>query len=1089
MSLPPAQSPGQSGCPRPPAVFAGLPNCAAKAWLALSNFSSRGRGAVFCAREEEEVSDFLRSAEALNSITGGKIRLKTIQFGEERLSRAAAMNLFVSAAKGEIVLAGASWRSLALPAPEPAEFTVNIQTITRGGALRRDALCGSLAQAGYERAEFVEQPGEYAVRGAVVDVYPPSLKSPARLYFSGDRVESIRLFDIETQSTSGFLDSLEIIPCKTDDGAVSLRERLAGQLELLLDKTLPADEAGQPPPDGAAAALLYPVPLAADAGNFGAARHPAFNGDMARVISEIERLGAAGMKVCVSCLNRGELERVSELFAEHRARAGAELCVSRLREGFAHPPSGFAVMTSGDIFARRYSSGSLLEKFDSSNAKRIRFKDLKPGDFVVHEHYGIAKYLGLRTISPEGASVSGDSPDAVECLLLEYKNNHRLFVPLYDFSRVRKFVGAEGKRPRLSGLSGKSWGEVKKRVKKGVEDAAKEILRIEAERAAAQSPVLAGDPHIEREFADSFPFEETPDQAKAIDVISGDLELPRPMDRVLAGDVGFGKTEVAMRAALRCALSGRQAALFAPTTVLAAQHYRTFSQRFAGFPVKLAMLCRFQTAAEQKTIVADLRAGAVDIVIGTHRLLSKDIAFKNLGLCIIDEEHRFGVHQKEKVRQIARGVHTLLLSATPIPRTLYQSMSGLREISVIETPPSGRMPIATRVSPWDDKIAAAAIREELQRGGQVYYVHNRVRTMASRLAFLQTLVPEARIRPAHGQMEGAELERAMFDFFNRSYDVLLASTIIESGLDMPEVNTLIVENAHEFGLSQLYQLRGRIGRGDKKAYCYLFYPPWLDRCKKGESPPDDADFADESVPLKRRGRPARRGAKSAQPQADRAGMTEEACQRLAALMEFSELGSGFRLAMRDLEIRGAGELLGLRQHGFINEVGLSLYCDMLSSEVSRLKGGARRQLQPASFDAPVPAFIPPDYMPDETERLNWYRRLLGADDKTADEILAKLEDVSGPAPQSVKNIAEVMKLRHLAARSGVRHLEFNNGALEIYFLREAPPPSDTGARLLAKYADRVRFLPSPLGDGARITAGGADSLDFAREIVSFLRHG
>ncbi|MFA5937676.1 MAG: DEAD/DEAH box helicase, partial [Candidatus Paceibacterota bacterium] len=649
MTHPPEQSPGK----RSPIAFAGLPNCTAKAWLAVSRFSARGRGAVFCARDEEEVSDFLESATALNSITGGCIRLKTIQFGEERLSRAAAMNQFVSAAKGEVVLAGASWRSLSLPAPDPTGFAVAVQTVTRGSSIGRDTLCAALIKAGYERAEFVEQPGEYAARGAVVDVYPPSLPHPARLFFSGNRVESIRFFDIETQSAGEFSESLEIIPCGAEPDGISLQARLSGQLDFIVDKNAPGNDEAAPPSE-TAAALLYPVPPEAGAENFGAARHPVFNGDIARVAAELERLGAAGMKTYVSCLNRGEAERVSELFSERRVRAKAELYVSRLREGFSHPPSNFAVITSGDIFARRYSSGSLLKKFDSSNAKRIRFKDLKPGDFVVHEHYGVAKYLGLRTLSADGLAAAGDSTDAVECLLLEYKNSHRLFVPLTDFARVQKFVGAEGKRPRLSTLGGKTWNEVKSRVKKGVEDAAKELLRIEAERAAAQSPVLPGDPHIEREFADSFPFEETPDQSKAIDKIAADLELPKPMDRVLAGDVGFGKTEVAMRAALRCALSGRQTAVFAPTTVLAAQHFRTFSQRFAGFPVKLALLCRFQTKAEQKTAIEDLRAGAVDIVIGTHRLLSKDIAFKNLGLCIIDEEHRFGVHQKERIRRIAR---------------------------------------------------------------------------------------------------------------------------------------------------------------------------------------------------------------------------------------------------------------------------------------------------------------------------------------------------------------------------------------------------------------------------------------------------
>jgi transcription-repair coupling factor (superfamily II helicase) len=1060
----------------------GLPNTAAKAFFALSRFPG---GAVFCARGEEEVSSFLESAQALAQIIG-KAPPAIIHFGEERLSR--------SVATGELaktngpVFIGASFDSLHMPAEDPAAFAGETKTISRRYNVRRAELCAWLEKAGYERAEFVERHGEYAVRGAVMDIFPPALQKPARIFLAADQVESIRVFDIETQNTGLFLDALELPPCRKATGETPLYKILEGKYPFILDSTAPAAEGAAEPPRPENAVEIRPLPPDGSGEDFGAQRNIPFNSDINLVLRETQRLRGLGMRVIISCLNRGELERVEELFG--RQNAGPEFTVAKLREGFYSRAANIAIITSGDIFSRKYTGGALLKKFDSTNAKRIRFKDLKAGDFVVHETYGIARYLGLRALEPDGSPAAGNSPDAVDCLLLEYKNGHKLFVPLADFAKVQKFVGAEGTAPRLAALGGKAWNEVKARVKKGVEEAAKEILKMEAERAASQAPVLGGETHMEREFADSFPYEETPDQTKAINSILADLELPKPMDRVLAGDVGFGKTEVAMRGALRCALSGGQVAVVVPTTVLAAQHYRTFKERFAGFPITIAMLCRFQTAAEQKKIIADMRSGACDIVVGTHRLLSKDISFKRLSLCIVDEEHRFGVRQKEKIKRLIKGAHTLMMSATPIPRTLYQAMSSLREISVIETPPSGRMPISTRVTPWDDKIAAAALREELARGGQVYYVHNRVRTLASRMEYLQKLVPEARFVCAHGQMDGETLEQAMWDFFNRKYDVLLASTIIESGLDMPEVNTLIVEDAQNFGLSQLYQLRGRIGRGDKKAFCYLFYPQWLEQIKKDGSVPAvradiPGDFEMEEGP--RRGR-----RKKNKPLKTRAEMTEEACKRLSALMEFCDLGSGFRLAMRDLEIRGAGELLGLRQHGFINEVGLSLYCELLNSEVRKLRGNAAPQTVLASFDAPVQAHIPPDYLPDDNERLNWYRRLLGADGTNADTLLAQLEDLCGPAPQSVRNITEIMKLRHRAAKAGVRHMEFNDGTMDIYFRKDSPPPPDVIARLMARYSGEISFMQSQLGDGVRIaprqpSAQKADALKCAAEAVSFLK--
>jgi len=602
----------------------------------------------------------------------------------------------------------------------------------------------------------------------------------------------------------------------------------------------------------------------------------------------------------------------------------------------------------------------------------------------------------------------------------------------------------------------KRWSEVKHRVRKGVEDVARQILKTEAERALAKGFAFSEESHIEREFADSFPFEETPDQKNAIDNILRDMSMYKPMDRILVGDVGFGKTEVVMRAAFKCVAGGRQASVLVPTTILADQHYRTFKERFAGFPVNIAMLCRFQTRAEQKKVLLDLAAGAIDIIIGTHRLLQKDIRFKELGLMAVDEEHRFGVKDKEKLKVLAKGVHTLMLSATPIPRTLYQTLSSLRDMSVIESPPTGRLPISTVTAPWKKETVISAIRAELSRAGQVYYVHNRVETLPSRINLLKSLVPEARFCMAHGQMDSAILEETMWDFAGGKYDVLAASSIIESGLDIPSANTLIVDGAHEFGLAQLYQLRGRIGREKQKAFCYLLYPEWLKMEKPSDSPSERKDT-----------------------------LSEDARKRLSALQEFTELGSGFRLAMRDLEIRGAGELLGTKQHGFLNEVGLGLYCELLTQEINRLKkAGTQETPEETAVDLKISAYIPDDYLPDDLERLNFYKRFLNAEADKLKYLLEELEELCGKAPEPVRNMADLMILRKKAARIGVRLIRQTETGIDIFFSSGVRVPADSIIKWQSRYGEGITFMPSKMGDGIRLSGHHEKPLETVREAIS-----
>lgn len=1053
----------------------GLPNASAKAYFTLLRLLAEGGNAAFVTEDEEEAADFLDALKALHALAGDKFPLSTFFIGSDESARSAALfHIAEEKKRGAARLCAAiTAENLALALAEEGAVAASAFSIDAGEDLPRTELLRYLDACGYQRAEFVESTCEYAVRGSVVDIFTADPERAVRLYFAGNRAESIRVFDIETQEAKETLENLFILPAKTAAGKIPLPKWLGDSFQYLVSPPkVTADEQTPPwlallPQDRSFAASFFPAP---DGNSFGATENISFQTGLSVFADEARRLRATGNRVVIACTNRGEQERLEELLAGTQASNFCELAIGRLNEGFIHKDSNLAVIASGELLNRRYSSSRLIRKFDRSSSRRIRFKDLKAGDFVVHEDYGVGRYMGLRAFPAEGqGEMEGET---IDCLTIEYKNSHKLFVPLYDFKKVAKYVGGEGRAPRLAALDTKTWTEVKARVKKGVEEIARELLKLEAGRAAVSIDPLFGDPRIEREFAESFPYEETPDQTAAIQAVLADLSSPKPMDRVLAGDVGFGKTEVAMRAALRATASGKQTLILVPTTILAAQHYRTFKNRLAGFPANVAMLCRFQTREEQKKVVEDIKNGVADIVVGTHRLMSKDIIFRRLGLCVIDEEHRFGVKQKEKIKAIARGVHTLMMSATPIPRTLNQAMSSLRSISVIETPPEGRMPISTRVMPYEETAAASAIREEVGRGGQVYYVYNKVKTLPTKLAELKKLMPEIKFGMAHGQMPEAQLERAMWEFFNRQFDVLVASTIIESGLDLPQANTMIVDDAHDFGLSQLYQLRGRIGRGAKKAFCYLFYPSWL-KDPSRMPPPDDFE---EEAPRKRKKRAM---------MTQFGPMTEEACQRLSALMEFSELGSGFRLAMRDLEIRGAGELLGTRQHGFMNEVGLTLYCDLLNSEVRRMKGGQAPPPLLASFEARVSAHIPEKYLPDENERLTFYRRLLGSDPAAAAKALTEMENMAGPAPEPVKNLVRIMEVRAKAATLGIRHIEETGGALEVYFRKGSEPPSGSAAKLMKKYAARLEFLPSPIGDGIKIQEC-ADPLALSFEILQLL---
>ncbi|MDR0645868.1 MAG: DEAD/DEAH box helicase [Elusimicrobiota bacterium] len=1004
-----------------------VPNVSAAAFY-LAQKQKSGE-ILFVCKTEEELEEF---AAAANTFIPENISLNAAILGENKFS--VYSGLYEITTSKENIFAATTYENAKILLPGKKDFLSKIITIKIAQNLQRAHLLAKLEDCGYERTDFTEKQGEYALRGSVVDIFNINSALPCRIYFSGNTISTISLFDIETQNTKTNLSEINIIPFKFAQELSSLKH-WTKNFDIYLQNPKEEDLKNF---EGSISVLTnFNAENAIDAG---LRSNTNFNADLKLFDAEVLRLQKENFKIIFYCLNRGEADRLREVFNDYEGLKKLPAIIAPLRRGFCSFSEKFAYFTSGEIFNRNYRSSALIKDFNSAGAKRLRFKELEAGDYIVHHEHGIGRYGGMKTLENDGIHI--------DCLIIEFKRGEKLYVPASDFRKIQKYIGLKGKAPKISSLNGNSWKEVKKRVKEDAQKTAKEILKLEALRQANKAQNLFGDERLEREFQDSFPYEQTDDQTKAINEILADIMQQRPMDRVLIGDVGFGKTEVAMRAALKAVLSGSQVIVLAPTTVLAAQHYKTFCARMAGFPARIAMLSRFQSKKEQKITATDIKKGIVDIAIGTHRLLSKDIEFKNLGLCVIDEEHRFGVKQKEKIKAKSLGVHTLMLSATPIPRTLNQSLSSLRDMSVIETAPQGRMPIKTHVLPYNEDIVAAAVREEIARGGQAFYVYNKVENMPSKLSRLQNILPEVRICMAHGQLEDAALETTLWDFYNKKYDMLLASTIIESGLDITNANTLIIENAQDFGLAQLYQLRGRIGRGDKKACCYLLHPEWL--LKKQEE-----DYSVNSF----FGKIAKKQKSS----------TEEAQKRLNAIMEFSELGSGFRLALRDLEIRGGGELLGIRQHGYVNEVGLSLYCDLVSNEVKKLKGEVPPRKFLAAVNLRVAAYIPPDYMPNDSERLRYYKEFMATDDRQQKEdLLHSLENISGPAPIELLNLVEIIQLSQDAGKENIRQVEGGDGFTDFYFAKTFKIPPAAVSELINKFTNNIKFIPAPNGDGIRI---------------------
>jgi transcription-repair coupling factor (superfamily II helicase) len=930
--------------------------------------------------------------------------------------------------------------------------------VVRSGEQRdRDGLVAELVRGGYRREEIVEHRGEVAVRGSIVDVYPSTADRPVRIDLWGDEVDRLSRFSVADQRSTDPLDHVEIFPCREllpteelraraerlvatqpwgreqwerlaeglvfdgmeswlpwltdgehvlfdlvpDDALVLLveprrmRDRaadllaeeadLAGTLAKTWGAVAEGDgsDGGDPFPrlhlpfdrllahTAAPAWTVTTAPESPEVPTVAAHAPDPAVGDPERVPRQLARLQGDGYRVVVAAEGEGSAARVRELLAQHGVRP--EIEITPLERGVILPSVRLAVVAEHELTGRRRAHRRARPR--RRDAERF-FDDLKPGDHVVHHQHGVARYGGMVK-----RAIGGVERDY---LLLEYKGDDKLYVPSDQIDAVRHYTGGEA--PTLSRLGGDGWQKTKAKVRAAVAEIAQELVVLYQTRVSAPGHAFTPDTPWQRELEDAFPYQETPDQLQAINDVKADMEADAPMDRLVCGDVGFGKTEVAIRAAFKAVQDGKQVAVLVPTTLLAQQHHQVFSERFAGYPVRVEVLSRFLTPAQAKAVAAGVRSGEVDVVIGTHRLLSEDIEFHRLGLLVVDEEQRFGVHHKEQIKRFKTDIDVLTLSATPIPRTLELSLTGIRDLTLLHTPPADRMPILTYVGEHDDRAVAEAIRRELLREGQVFYVHNRVQDIEKVAAELRDLVPEARIAVAHGQMDEGTLESVVLAFWEGEHDVLVCTTIIESGIDMPTVNTLVVDRADLLGLGQLHQLRGRVGRSGQRAYAYLFVP--RDRV-----------------------------------------LTEEAYERLQTIGEATELGSGFRIAMRDLEIRGAGNLLGTGQSGHIAAVGYDLYCQMVSEAVAELKGEPLREPAEIKLDVPLDANLPRDYVTREELRLEAYRRLaLVQSEAEVGDIRAEWEDRYGPLPDAAEALLEVAMLRAECARLGVREVAVVKGS-------------------------------------------------------------
>lgn len=946
--------------------------------------------------------------------------------------------------------------------PRPEEIRNQKITIDTDSTLDLTRLERELAELGYERESQIEGPGQFAVRGGIIDVFPLTEELPVRIELWGDEIDSIRSFDVESQRSVENLDGITIYPAsenwKTGLGAVSFLEYFPEEKSILfLDEPQHLQEAAETVEqeyfqsrenrieagveEGEDSLTVFQVKdiigqmncysgiglttLESKCGMFHVRQtysiqaksvNP-YNNSFELLTRDLKRLKRSGYRVVLLSASRTRAKRLAEDLRdydlssfysddmEREVNPGEIMAASGYAaEGYEYPMLKFMVISESDIFGRKKKK-KRRRRYEGQKIQD--FAELKPGDYVVHENHGIGVYQGIEKIEVDKI--------VKDYMKISYAEGGVLYIPVAQMDLIQKYAGADAKKPRLNKLGTVQWGKTKSQVKKAVQAVAEDLVKLYATRQQSEGFVYGPDTVWQKEFEEMFPFEETEDQLQAIEDTKHDMESTKIMDRLVCGDVGYGKTEIAIRAAFKAVQEGKQVVFLVPTTILAQQHYNTFVQRLKDFPVRIDLLCRFRTSYQQKKTVEDLKKGLVDIVIGTHRVLSKDVEFKDLGLLIIDEEQRFGVTHKEKIKKLRENIDVLTLTATPIPRTLHMSLIGIRDMSVLEEAPQDRMPIQTYVMEYNDEMVREAIERELSRGGQVYYVYNRVSDIADVAGKIQQLVPEANVSYAHGQMRERELEDIMYDFINGDIDVLVSTTIIETGLDIPNANTMIIQDADRFGLSQLYQLRGRVGRSNRMAYAFLLYR--RDKLLK-----------------------------------------EVAEKRLSAIREFTDLGSGIKIAMRDLEIRGAGNLLGEAQSGHMEAVGYDLYCKMLNEAVLRLKGGEVEESFNTSIDLNIDAYIPESYIRNEYQKLDIYKRIAAIEnEEELDDMTEELIDRFGDIPKKVQQLLHIAALKALAHSAYVTAVEQKGDSIRFTMYERAKIDPQKIPALLAAYRNSLVF--------------------------------
>ena len=1018
-----------------------------------------------------------------------------------------------------ILPVGAIIRKL-IPSGVFKKYALNLEV---GKDINRENFIDQLSTLGYERVDMIEDPRQFSVRGGIIDIFTLTNNKPYRIEFFGDEIDSIREFNLESQRSINDYDKINIPPARENfilpnkikskipvikkdidlavknlkkidkkEEARNLKKKGDEALEKLEELNyFPGYEQFLPYfynnlesflnylPESSGILIDNPervwqriknecreieetettllkqgnilpsysnnflnkedirqdvinnntLYFAPEFGSnpfednlqkykFNTRGVEPYHGQLDMFAERLRELNKDGFKIAITLNSTKKAERINEFLkdkelavfhSEEQNIKNNTISVfsGSFSEGFIIDEANFALYTEKEVMGKPQKKKRKLADLEDG-VEITSINELSPGDYVVHENHGIGKYLGVKTLEIQDQHQ--------DYLVIQYADDDKLYVPTEKVNLVQKYIGADHKKPKLYKLGGNEWKRVKQKVKNSVKEMAIGLLELYAERETVEGYSFSEDTAWQKEFEDAFPYEETPDQIKAIEDVKEDMENSTPMDRLLCGDVGYGKTEVAIRAAFKAAMDGKQIAVLVPTTILAQQHFTTFTERIGKFPITIDMISRFKTAGEQKKTLEKVEKGEVDIIIGTHRLLSKDVNFNDLGFLIVDEEQRFGVSHKETIKDIKKNVDVLTLTATPIPRTLHMALVGVRDMSVIETPPENRYPIRTYIREFNEQLVKETIRREVGRNGQVYFVHNRVADIDKKAAMIRKLLPDARVAVAHGQMNENKLEKLMVDFYNQKYDVLVCTTIIETGLDIPNVNTIIINRAENMGLAQLYQLRGRVGRSDRVAYAYLLYEK-------------------DQV------------------------LSEVAEKRLRAIQEFTNLGSGFKIAMRDLEIRGAGNLLGAEQHGHIASIGFSLYCKLLENAIEELKGEKDENKKEVEIDLNEDAYLPDDYISDPKQKIDIYKKIMKADNEDAImDIIDELIDRFGDPPKVVMNLVEISRIKINAQKLGIEKIEKkDNTLINCYFENQSKLNGDAVMEIVKKYSKRLKI--------------------------------